>query len=396
MVRHKLFILPILCLMFFAQSCVHGDLDDCPPMVNYAVAFKYTNHMDKTDRFYDDVKKINLYVFDENNLIYTTTTDLGPHKENFNVPLDLPMGNYHIIAWGNVLDSQPFSVTSYDGDDENAFIKGKTTIEEARLILQRNADNLSQTELEKLFYGELDVEVPLYISRVDTMPLMNNTNHVRVVLHWDHTGAVKTAEKIVDYDEVIVRLTGNNAVYDFDNEFISNKVVYAPYAIDNTGAILNTERKSNWLNIYYYPDSIKEVSDSTVYDFKILRMVVDHEMKLTVLRKKPALDAENLFISPDAPNRYDTDYGLDIIGNSAGTLGFTKAMLARTDLGISGSDPLIVKEEKMQRVFDRYENYRVDVYFRFDELANTYISTVVISVEDWHVIKNPGHHGGAN
>ena len=387
MVRYKLFLLPILCLMFFAQSCIHGDLDDCPPMVKYAVAFKYTNHTDRYDRFYDDVKKINLYVFDENNLIYTTTTELSPYEENFNIPLDLPMGNYHIIAWGNVLDSQPFSVTSYDGDDENAFIKGKTTIEEARLILQRNADNLSQTELEKLFYGELDVEVPLYISSVDTIPLMNNTNHVRVVLHWDHSGAVRANEETVNYDDVSVRIYGGNADYDFDNKYATNKVVYAPYAIDTTGLVLNRDRRSNWLNIFYYPDSIDRVSDSTVYDFKILRMMVDHELKLAVLRKNAVEKSgfENLFIPIDEPNRDDVDYGVDIIGNSAGTLGFTKLMRER--LGVTS--PLI-----MQNTFDMYENYRIDVYFRYDELKNTYISAVVISVEEWHLVKDGGHGNG--
>ena len=395
MVRPKLFILPILCLMFFVQSCVHGSLDDCPPMVRYAVAFEYTNHTGRADRFYDDVKKINLYVFDENNLVYITTTDLSPYEANFNVPLDLPMGNYHIIAWGNVLDSEPFLVTTDGGVNE--FIKGETTLEEARLILQRDADNLSQTELEKLFYGELDVEVPMYISRVDTMPLMNNTNHVRVVLHWDHTGAVKTAEEIVNYDEVIVRITGNNAVSNFDNSFASNKVVYAPYAIDRTGVILDTDKKSNWLNSYYFPDSINQVTDSTVYDFKILRMMVDREMTLTVLRKKPVMDPENLFLPLGDPNRTtNPDHGINIVGDNAGTFGFTRIMAARTDLGISTSDPLIVKGEKMQRIFDRYENYRIDVYFRFDELANTYISTIVVSIEDWHVVKTPNHHGGAS
>ena len=50
------FLLPILCL-FFLQGCVHGDLEDCPPMVRYAVAFKYTDHTENGDRFYDDVKK---------------------------------------------------------------------------------------------------------------------------------------------------------------------------------------------------------------------------------------------------------------------------------------------------------------------------------------------------
>ena len=150
MVRSKLLIVSVFFVMFLLQSCVHGDLDDCPPMVSYAVAFRYTDHTGREDRFYDDVKKINLYVFDKNNLVYTTTTGLSPYDENFNIPLEgIPMGNYNIIAWGNVLDNQPFSITP------DNFIKGETTYDEARLRLQKTAGELNDTELEKLFFGEL-------------------------------------------------------------------------------------------------------------------------------------------------------------------------------------------------------------------------------------------------
>jgi hypothetical protein len=376
--RYKLLLLlPVLSL--FIQGCVHGDLADCPPMVNYAVAFQYTNHTGQTDRFYDDVKKINLYVFDEQNLVYTTTTELSPYEANFNIPLDLPMGHYHIIAWGNVLEDQPFSVTP----DE--FVKGETTLEEARLVLQREANNLSQLELEKLFYGEIDAEIPLYINRIDTIPLVNNTNDVRVVLHWDHSGTVNAAEKIVDYDEVTVRLRGSNAVYNFRNGFEPNTVVYAPYLTDITGAILATETPDR-LKIYYYPDQIHAVSDSTVYDFKILRMMVRSDIILTVLRKKPVMDPENLFAPTGSPLRSDPEYGVNIIGNSSGSEGFIR--LFKDGLNLT-------TESAQQNAFDRYENYRIDVYFRFDELANTYISVVEVKIQDWHVIEDD-HLGGAS
>jgi hypothetical protein len=339
-------------------------------MVNYAVAFQYTLHTGKTDRFYNDVKKINLYVFDEYNLVYTTTTEMSPYEANFNIPLDLPMGNYHIIAWGNVLEDQPFLITP----DE--FVKGETTLEEARLVLQREADNLSQSELEKLFYGEIDAEIPLYVDRTDTIPLMNNTNNVRVVLHWDHSGVVNPTEDRVDYDEVIVRLRGSNARYNFRNGFEPNTVVYAPYRTDTTAAILAEDNASDWLTIYYWPDEIHAISDSTVYDFKVLRLVVDNELKLTVLRKKSIMEAENLFAPAGSPARTDPEFGVNIVGNSSGNEGFTKRFRESMSLTTGPAQ---------QNAFDKYENYRIDVYFRFDKLANTYISVVEVKIEDWHV-----------
>jgi len=146
--------------------------------IHYALAFEYTNHTGNTDRFYDEVKKINLYVFDENGLVLTTSAT-GPFEKGFKIPLNLPTGRYTIITWGNMLEGQPFAVTP-------AFVPGVTTIQEARLVLRQYADNL---RLENLFFGEREVDIPLYYSKTDTVSLINNTHNVRVVLHWDHTGA---------------------------------------------------------------------------------------------------------------------------------------------------------------------------------------------------------------
>lgn len=360
MVRCKLLILSILCIIFFAQSCVHGDLDDCPPMVRYAVAFEYTNHTGKTDRFYDNVKKINLYVFDENNLIYTTATELSPYEKNFNIPLDIPMGNYNIIAWGNVLDEEPFVVTP------DKFIKGETTLDEARFILQREANNMSQKELEMLFYGELaNVEIPLYLTRIDTMPLTNNTNRVRVVLHWDHTGEIRETDDKIDYDEVRVRLEASNAVYNFSNQFTeSDNVTYKPYGHYYTDSILNSDKRANELVVYYYSaDSVKEVTNSCVYDFTILRMITNSQINLVVERKEPAV--------PDP-------YNLATVN------------LIQSFMSLFDSKGVIATER--QNSFDKYEHYRVDLYFTYDKLAGEYV-TGNFNIKDWVLVEQPAVPG---
>ena len=346
MVRFKFLLLSMLCLLVVAQSCVHGDLDDCPPMVRYAVAFDYTNHTGNNDRFYDDVKKINLYVFDEGGLIYTTVTELSPYETNFNIPLDLPMGNYDIIAWGNVLDEGDF-------DFPRAITKG-TSFDETRLFLQREADNFSNEELDKLFFGVLNnVEIPLYVSRIDTMSLLNNTNKVRIVLHWDHTGELKATEEIVNYDEVSVRLSASNAEYNFENNFVSeNNVVYTPWAYYLTDSILKAD-KNRWLTMYYYSNSVAEVTNSCVYDFSILRMFLNSPINLTIERKKPAV--------PDPYNLLDEQ--IDVVQT------FTTYFDSRS---------IVVSQNE----FDKNEYYRIDIYLTYDELMNTYVSGT-IKVEPW-------------
>jgi len=369
MVRYKLLILSMLCLMVIFQSCVHGDLDDCPPMVRYAVAFEYTDHTGREDRFYDDVKKINLYVFDENNLVYTTTTELSPYDENFNIPLDLPMGVYHIIAWGNVLDNQPFSITP------NEFVKGKTTLNEARLILEKTAGELNNTELEKLFFGELsNVEIPLYTSRIDTVSLMNNTERVRIVLNWDFSKLGADAQYI-NHNNILVRLEGSNSVFRFDNNRVPTVVKYAPYIKYLSDPLVDSIKqtdKREWLKINYYSDDFSNISKTTIYDFTILRFFKDVPLNLIVEYASPMSDGSFL-ITPIA--------NVDIVSRNTG---FEYLF---TDRGIL--------EAQWQRTFDINELFEVDMYIIQNNGFYDSFTTGNINVLDW-VKKDQIGGGGAD
>jgi hypothetical protein len=349
------FLLPILCL--FLQGCVHGDLEDCPPMVRYAVAFKYTNHTENRDRFYDDVKKINLYVFDEKNLIYTTTTTTGfPYDDNFNIPLDhLPMGRYTIIAWGNVLDNEPFSITP------DSFVTGKTTLSEARLMLQNTADELNNTQLEKLFFGEIKAEIPLYYSRIDTISLTNDTKRIRVAIHWDFSKV--DLEDRVKLDSVKVRLDGVNAKYKFDNNIVSTSVTYEPYVVLNSDSI---DKNKDWKNIYFYSTAFDKNQKSVYYDFAVLRLLKDIPLSLFVNYETPI---EIYNILPES--------GINIISSSEG---FQYLFASE---GIASS--------QWQDTFDKYDYYRIDLYVvQVDKYKNTFV-TGGIHINDW--IKNPVEGG---
>ena len=361
MVRYKILIVSVFFVMFLLQSCVHGDLDDCPPMVSYAVAFQYTDHTGREDRFYDDVKKIDLYVFDKNNLVYTTTTKLGLYDENFNIPLDLPMGNYNIIAWGNALDNQPFSITP------DNFVKGETTFDEARLRLQKTAGELNDTELEKLFFGELrNVEIPLYVSRIDTVSLMNNTERIRIVLHWDFTKAA--GGQGFNHDSISVRLNGTNSLYRFDNERVAANVKYAPfkkYFTDNLVDSINTYDKRDWLKINYYSNEFKEISKTTIYDFTVLRLFKDIPMNLVV----EYVNRKSGIFHPIAD--------VDIVSRNTGF------EFLFTHRGII--------ESQWQRTFDINELYEVDMYIIFDGV-NTF-TTGDIQIKDWWKVEDENGAG---
>ena len=382
MVRKKLFLFPMLCAIIFMQSCVHGDLDVCPPMVTYAVAFTDTLHMYNGDRFSDDVKKINLYVFDDENLVYTYTTRVGtaePFEKNFKIPLDLPMGNYHMIAWGNIFGNDSVAISPVTPH--------ATHFDDVEVILHPNEDNVSNKDLLSVFYGEKTINIPLYTDRVDTIPLINNTNHIRVVLHWDHTDADDGAR--ANYDNIQVRLNGTNSRFDFNDEILPNTIQYAPYVTDHSGNLLRDDAKSFQLKIYNpLPTGVVVTpSDSSVYDFKVLRLFPGNELMLTIHQTNNIGNTINLFAPVNSPLRTSPDFGVDIIGDISGTSGFSQY---KKDVLNKNT------REEMQESFDRYENYRVDIFLKYNKMNNTYIAIPEIVIEDWHKIIIPPIFGGAD
>ena len=392
MVRTKIFLLPILCSLIFAQSCVHGDLDECPPMVRYAVAFEYTHHARTSnlsngkDRFYDDVKKINLFVFDNNNLIYTTDTKIGPYDSNFNIPLDLPMGNYHIIAWGNVLaltdTLNTLATPEFVISPEN-FPKG-TSLSQARLTLERGVNSMSQKDFENLFYGESKITIPLYVSRIDTIPLINDSKNVRVVLHWEHAGL----DGPITYNDVEVHLHGTNAVYNFLNTpETTTPVTYLPYKPFGKGASLHADTWTNVIPALMTPTDNRTLMDTTVYDFRVLRMIPGHLLKLCVYRHNVITPTDNLLATLGTPERSDPNYGIDIVGSISADRGFSYFM--RSSNGLS-----LTTQAQMQSAYDMYDNYQVDIHLLYDRFSNTYIAQN-INILDWLRIQG-NYPGWAN
>jgi hypothetical protein len=339
-------------------------------MVMYAVAFTYTNHADNydhyyddisrynIDHFYDDVKKINLYVFDSNNLVYKTETAISPYEKNFNIPLELPMGNYHILAWCNVLDSEPFDITPH------TFDIGKTTLNQARLTLLKTFNELNNSKLEKLFFGDIDVQIPLYTnpSRIDTIPLINNTKHVRVVLHWDHSGV--SEQERINHSHVVVRLTGSDARYKFDDSNESLNVTYAPFHQD-LRLLRSYPDTVEYISISYVPDDarINDFTSVSEYEFKVLRLFVDLPLTLSVDLHVPV--------------------GNDTIKHAIAV----RDIISRTS-GFENRFMNIdhIADTRWQNIFDRHDNYKVDVY-----IIQVHYDTFVtgnIKLNDWWKINN--------
>jgi hypothetical protein len=283
-------------MVLLMQGCVTNDLEDCPDAVVYALAFEYTIHADEYDRFYDDVDKMFVYVFDAETGVCVhadTATLVAPFERNYTYSLPLNVGRYNIITWGWGRNTDDLSLKR-STTIIPTIIPGTTNIREARFLLE---EKLSDGRLEKNFYGELhDVDIPAFMSRIDTMRLVNLVNQIRIILP-----DMVTAEL---QDLIDISIRGNNGAYSFEGTPIVNpdrgstyyapnmdpargNVTYLPYKIYRTDSILLTD-----------PIYLTELYTGTgrdsmlIAEFSILRLVANDENMKVAIKFNNSLSAE--------------------------------------------------------------------------------------------------------
>jgi hypothetical protein len=207
-IRKVGFLLCVITLIAL-QGCVRNDLEDCPPSVRYALSFEYLLHTTDADGdgiyggkgdnlFVEDVDKLHIYVFDSNSLlpdgssnpnygkcIYADTTLTGPFTEGYIYPLPLNQGAYDIIVWGWGRNTGSRDLKRSTCIIPDPIEPGKTSINEARLILNELNDNVRDIygKIEKTFYGEIANNIiPPFVSKVDTVDLMNISKLIRIII----------------------------------------------------------------------------------------------------------------------------------------------------------------------------------------------------------------------
>jgi hypothetical protein len=333
----------LLCINFvlMMQGCVGSGLDECPDAIRYSLAFKYTLHTDDYDRFNDDVDKMFVYVFDvaTDVCVYMdTTTMLAPFDEDYTCSLPLNVGTYNIITWGwgrNVGDLSLKRNTAVIPE----IVPGETDINDARLLLE---ERISDGRLEKTFYGELrNVEVPAFISRVDTVSLLNLTNQIRIV--------ISDAKTAAEQDDLSLSIAGDNGAYFFNStanapsiDAAKGAVTYTPYVVYRTDSILKADP------IYMLEPYTGSGTDSMlIVEISTLRLVQNDTNMELILR-----------------------------------MGSREVKFSLVELLKAGISSNI--------------QYNLDKYYRWQILYNykNTSATVSVDVMDWHVVYMPKDVGG--
>lgn len=207
--------------MLAASSCKNGLIfegeGDCG--VYYRLRFKYDYNIKFADAFANEVNSVALYIFDQSNILIeeiTTTDKQALSSGTFEIPLQLEPGHYTLLAWGGLMNEESFDMLA----DTKI---GTTKLEELQVMMHRehNEDGEATVEddLLPLYHGTMSLDVTdAPGTYIETMPLMKDTNAVRILLH-------EMSGHDVDADKFIFEIKDNNGLYDWDNTLLEDEEI---------------------------------------------------------------------------------------------------------------------------------------------------------------------------
>jgi len=189
-------------------------------------------------------------------------------EEGYRMTIDLDPGNYHLVAYGGVAcDESSFEFTNLT-----------TRASEYTDRLVRMKEGEEGTKLHDFFYGTVGVTVN--DNRYDdaVLPLMKNTNNIRVILQQLNGEPVQ----VEDFQFLI---TDDNTLFSYDNSLIPvGGVSYSPWIKGQTSTGTSTAGVSTENN---------EVVVAFA-EFSTSRLVTYNSPRLIIRRKDAETDVINI------------------------------------------------------------------------------------------------------
>jgi hypothetical protein len=205
----------IALLLAFVQSCINDDLSNCLREKRVYFSYKFITYASagaiREGINPADIKRMDLYVFDENGLFVQKTSDEAPvmSLDYYMTIPGLRSGKYKFVAWGSLQNQYTVSP-----DD---LIPGKTTIEELQVYLNRiTAEKVVDEPLAPLFYAthtEKYLEVTAMADQNFQLEMIQDTYTINVKV-------VGLTEELLNNNTYRLDISDDNDKYTFNNEFI--------------------------------------------------------------------------------------------------------------------------------------------------------------------------------
>lgn len=251
------------------SSCMKDDLTNCPaPKVS--LKFDYTYNVENADAFSQEVKNLNVYVFDKNGKYFDTYTQSADKFETGHSMdiTDLQEGKYTFVCLAR--DKKPTGSRA-DGDDEMEFsftqlTPGVSTINDLQEEMGKKDGEASvnNKKFTALYTAQTSLDFRGNQDTYGNLSLMKCTKTYRIVmLPYDNDQEGFVAE---NFD---VRIKGSAALLDYKGDKVKdaygvelNKpITYVPY---NEKLVVNSSGNTQVEG--------EEIDKALVYDLSSSRM----------------------------------------------------------------------------------------------------------------------------
>lgn len=268
----RLRLVPVLmAALASVSSCdnvIFDDEGDCTPY--YKVRFVYDMNMKWADAFSNEVNEVTLYLLDEDGRIVWQKHEAGAAVKapGYTMDVDVDPGTYTLIAWCGEGHTTSFAV---DGTDLSC-----------TLLRDRDARGKAYIDhdINRLYHGRLTArEFPeTEGTHLYTVPLVKNTNDVRVVLQ-------HLSGEPVDKDRFTFTITSDNGTMEWNNDLRPEETItyYAWHTDQGTAAFDYPE----------YRPQVRALSSfsAAIAEFTIARLVKETggkpaDVRLTVYNDK--------------------------------------------------------------------------------------------------------------
>ncbi len=243
------------------DSAIYDYEGDCS--VNYRIKFRYDYNMKFADAFAHEVNTVTLWLLDENGNVVLQKTESGEAlaQEDYAMTVEVLPGKYSLLAWAGTADKGSFTIP------EAANGKQLTCKLNRKYDAQGKA--YVDEDLDRLFHGYLPNQEfgPVEGTYYYTVPLVKNTNNVRVVLQ-------HLSGEPVDKDKYHFTITDNNGFMDWNNTVLDDEEITYNAWLTKAGVAGTTDEETEARGTHAFSAAIAELT--------VPRLMTDHSPRLTV------------------------------------------------------------------------------------------------------------------
>lgn len=270
--------------MASCDSILDYEKGDCS--IEYRVKFKYDYNIKEVDAFAQEVKTVTLYAFNTDGTFVNQKTEQGDRLAtgDYTMAIDLTPGDYDMITWAG-LDDQSFAVpllTPGVSKLQDLTVLTRRNIdntrtggEEGEYIVQRNLPSLFHGRVERVTLSDKPAATRAIQKLVTTVPLIKNTNNIRVVIAQVNQNPGQPVTRAINKDRFSYAIYDDNGYMNYDNSLLEdNLLTYLPFVTENSS--IKTRAYAD--KPTEYPAAIAEISVARLLETQTPQLnIVDKE-----------------------------------------------------------------------------------------------------------------------